>query len=237
MNGFHYVLEQELFKLYFTSLPDVDRNIHHIKLDIPTTPRQISSIKYLIQLINHRIVVQEITVTCKYDGSKRILCIDTHLPIGDNKLTPPERLRILPPDKDITIEFSRFEDTHFCAILNDKIIGFIDTTSKDRVDIESVVKCFIMKEEKKRIDDILLILPKPCMNKGGVLLNLTHQYRTSLSRDICTKRDHFINIGVTRIKYDQDRSILIAQSTQQKFMVKLIDIGNGYLLTDSTRVY
>lgn len=257
--------ESELFKFYFTSLRDIDRNIHNINLNITngTVNKNITSITHILQFINMGKVVEEISVICEYSpitDNIRILFIKH---FEANKLTIAEEKEIYEQRRvgfpktpfifsnDILISFTRIDDQDFLIkILNNDItygigiVSFKNVANNSKVNIEPLVKCIIKTKDditNVNIDDITFTLIAPTMNKGQIIARLTNQYRLAICNDIYNNIIHFYDIGIVRIMfYNNNASVYSLTSVPKIKMNSILTIENDvhkYIFKGNIFVY
>ena len=250
-------LETELFKFYFTSLRDIDRNIYNLDIDITNGKhnRSVSSITYTIQFMCTGIVVEEISIICEYSYDSNAIRITFIKHLERNKLTPNEakevyeRKRIGFPripfifTNNIKISFLRIDSKDFIIKISDEnsnnsfnagIIEFNNMTNNDRVDVEALIKCVIKTSDnisKSNMKKIMFTLHSPTMNQLKIVTQLTHQYRIAVCMDKEKNIIHFFDIGIVRILFKDNisyvYSLTSAPKTRMDSQLQEIDVNNG----------
>lgn len=234
-------LETELFKFYFTSFRDIDRNIHNLDINITNGKynRSISSTSYTIQFLCVGSVVEEISIICEYSHDSDAIRITFIKHFERNKLTPYEAKEVYEmkrigfPRKpfiftnNIKISFLRIENRDFMIRLTDLetnysfnagIIEF-NNVSNDRIDIESLVKCVVKTQDNISVDSMkkmMFTLYSPIMNKSQIVTHLTHQYRIAMCMDKKKNIIHFYDIGIVRILFKNNRSCVYSLTSAPK---------------------
>lgn len=244
MNKFKYVLEKELFRLYFSSIINIDRNIENLCIYSPCGIKGITSVINIIQFISNGKVVQEITVCFRFISNKLIINLEKHIL---NKNDDQKILLHFPKDEiifdigdTIPVEFTRFENRFFVIKINDCVEGFLVTNCKknNRVDIESVIKCFVNIGYKYKIDNsIHFILKKPILNKGKIELELNKQHRISMSRYKKKNIDTYFNIGITNITFINSIAKIYSIGYPQKIIMDVINKNDNYIFHNPYFVY
>ena len=253
-------LETELFKFYFTSLRDIDRNIYNLDINITNGKynRSITSISYTVQFMCTGIVVEEISIICEYSHDSNAIRITFLKHLERNKLTPREakevyeRKRIGFPrvpfifTSNIKISFVRvdnrdfmirIEDTETKVSFNAGIIEFHDITDNDRVDVEALVKCIIKTPDNIANSDmrkIMFTLHSPTMNKSQIITRLTHQYRIAVCMDKEKNIIHFYDIGIVRVLFKNNvshvYSLTSAPKTRMESQLHEVDANYGTIV-------
>lgn len=232
MNRFRYVLEKELFRLYFTSLKDIDRDIRTVSLFSPSSVNNISSIKYIIQFINYGRVVQEVSIMFRFNRNRTQLKIQKHMKSDQLKGYDTSKEFIFNNRTGIEVEFVRIDDKNFIIKIDKVIEDVLSAKCRENscVYIESIVKCFITIKDRSKIKlpiDIEIIKPKLNSN---ISAELTHQHRICLNKD--KKKDFYIDVGIIKI----DKHIH-SVGTKQKILADVNNNGNICRIHNANYVY
>lgn len=242
MNRINYVLEKELYRFYFTSLTNVDRNISNITLFSPIKENNIKSIKYIVQFIKKNKVIQEVTVSFRLFNNYTLIKLNKHIVNKEfNSILyfPEDNFIISKKQKEEScVEITRFENSFFIIKINNQISGFLNFNLNDElINIEAVVKCFVTASDNMNSNNVYFNLKKPSMNKNSFELKLTHEYRISCCKDPYLKKTTFINIGIVKLLYNKFKTVINSISIFPKLITNVEEEGNYYIFKDSKFVY
>jgi len=245
MNRFRYVLEKELFRLYFSSFTNIDRNIYNLKLFSPKSNTNIKSAKYVVHFLKKGKVAQEITVNFRLLKNKTKIIIKKHILSELNKehklFFPEQVITLITPkqNQELCVEFTRFEDRFFVVKIADQVEGFLTfgTDKNYRVDLEAVVKCYLTIDNSFHDSNINLLIKKPSMNKDSFNLKLTNQYRLNCCKHPKSNKITIFNIGTTKIKFDKFKATIYSISSSPKIKTTVIEKGDYYDFIESIKIY
>jgi len=235
-------IESELFKIYFSSMADVDRNISNVDIYIPPgdVHKMITSITYTIQFICMNKVVDQVSIITKYSTTGKDVLIKFVKHLSSNIITPEQareiydRKRVGFPRKpflvsnNTRISFSRVEENDFFIKLTDidtnktvhaGVLTFNNIGSNDRVDVESVVNCIVKTAKEMSDDDVYKIkfnLISPTFNRGVIVAKLTDQYKVALCSDRKKNVIHFFDVGIVKVLFENRESQLVSHTSHPK---------------------
>ena len=226
---FPHVLESELFKLYYTSFENINKDMNNINLNLlnGSFNRHISSMTYIIQFLSEGKVIEEISILCRYRTLDNMYKLKLIKHILNNKYSAEkmkdiyEGIQIGFPinsfvfSENMILSFTRIHNNNFMisAIdsekkkkrLNMGVLTFEKTSSEQKITVEAVVKCIIKTNaniSQKDMKRLFFITHSPNMNNDEVTLNLTNQYRISISFDKKKNTIHIFDIGIVNINFD-----------------------------------
>lgn len=253
MNGdsveshFPAFIETELFKFYFSSLKDIDRNISNVNIYVPNGNhnKMITSITYTLQFISKGEVVEQISIICKYSIINDNILIKFVKHLSSNNMTANqvkevyEQKRIGFPrqpflfSNNIKISFSRIEDNDYVIKITDLekkenyivhagIIVFNNIKVDDRVDIEAIVSCVVKTNKdipEEEIKKIKFTLFTPTFNRDTIITRLTSQYKIAICMDKLRNTIHFFDVGIIRLEFEDNKTNVYSLTSYPKTMM------------------
>jgi len=263
--GFPNILESELFRFYFTSFENLDRDLYDIELNLLNGDynKNISSIIYIIQFILMGKVVEEISVVCKYRKKDNMYKIDLYKHIVSNKCSSKQikeiydQKRIDFPCKsyiisdNMKLKLSRVNGSTFLIqlinqsditdIINVGVLQF-NNMENQIINIEPIVKCIVKTNNNILLDDMKDInfsLYTPLINNNSFALTLTNQYRVSISFDKKENKMYVYDIGVVRTHFNEDISTVYSLTSIPKTKMEVLfeQLNNIYNFSGSKSVY
>lgn len=260
---FPNILETELFKLYFTSFNNLDNNIYDLDIDLlnGSYKRYITSITHIIQFLNERKVIEEISVTCKYRKSDNMYQVKFKQHLISNKNTEDEMKQIYDGtrigfpsktyvfSKNMKLSFIRFHKNNYIISIVDEENTFkritlgamsfnVDNTSN--VNIEAIVKTIVKTDSIISLDDmkrLFFIIRAPILN-NKIYLKLTNQYRVSISYDKKNKKIYIFDVGIVRIYFDETaKATVYSLTSSPKTKMYVNNKENVYSFSNYQSIY
>jgi hypothetical protein len=261
--NFPQSLETELFKFYFTSLRNVDRNINHVDINITDGRynRNITSTTYIVQFISMGKVVEEISIICRYRTRDNAVEIKLVKHILGNELPTDKAIDVYNArhigfprypficKNNVRLSFYRIENKDFLIKLTEDKknkpytlnIGMLNINNTDnRVSVEAIVKCIVKTTDgisKDKIKKLKFTLKAPIMNNGTIKTELTNQYRIAMCYDKEKNIIHFFDIGIVRIKFKDLRSYVYSLTSSPKTRMSVTNTNQSYLFNNYHSVY
>lgn len=261
---FPNILETELFKLYFTSFNNLDNNIHNLNIDLlnGSYKRHITSITYIIQFLNKRKVIEEVSITCKYRYQDNMYQVKFQQHILSNKNSEVEMKQIYDGtrigfpkktyifNKNMKLSFTRFHNNNYVISIVDEenvfkritlgIVSF-NVENDEKVDIEAIVKTIIKTDSNISLDAmkrLFFVIRSPVLNDNKIMLKLTNQYRVSMSYDKKNKKIHIFDIGIVRIYFDEtSRATVYSLTSSPKTKMFVNNRDNIYSFSNYQSIY